>query len=333
MILFWAALALQEQPYASGDLYQRGVTERRAGHPDVAASILEDLVRREPDNSDGWVQLGFARRDLGDREGSRSAFETALKLAPEYQDAKDGLASLDRSAPEGPGDLFRPSVSLDVSKTAVIGGEDWSDWRVATSAPVAVAMQITASLEKNHRFGLSDTYIESRIDARPSGELAYYASIGGTPDADFRPVWQVRAGGTRKLSSNADPFLISWDSGAAKYASGRVWTISPGFQKYFGSGRSWFSGQWINIFAGGRHLSGGLARFDAMVTSSVRLFGGAARAPDLAEGRAIQTTSLFGGTAVAINNRVNWRASIARDAPSSGQRRLTLSTGLELKFR
>jgi hypothetical protein len=123
------------------------------------------------------------------------------------------------------------------------------------------------------------------------------------------------------------------DSGAAKYASGRVWSISPGFQKYFGNGRSWFSGQWINIIAGGRHLSGGLARIDAMATNSVRLFGGAARAPDLAEGRAIQTTSLFGGTAVAVNERVNWRASIARDAPSSGQRRLTFSTGLELKFR
>lgn len=91
-VLSAAVLALQNP--AAGDLYQRGVEARLWGDFYQAASLFERLTERQPDNSDAWVQLGYSLTALQRYDEAEQAFETALTLAPDYADARLGLARL-----------------------------------------------------------------------------------------------------------------------------------------------------------------------------------------------------------------------------------------------
>ena len=119
----------------------------------------------------------------------------------------------------------------------------------------------------------------------------------------------------------------------AHFKEGVVWTASPGIQQYAAGGRFWLTGKWINVFTNGRHEGGVSGRADFQVTPSLRLFGGAARAPDLTEGRVIQTRSVFAGAVGTINRSLEIRISIANDAPSNGLSRRTISAGLGIPLK
>ena len=111
-----------------------------------------------------------------------------------------------------------------------------------------------------------------------------------------------------------------------------MWTINPGFQQYLGDGRLWLTGQWINIFQGGDHRSGWLARADYMASSKLRLFGGAANAPDISEGIVLRTSSLFGGLSLGLNDRQDVRISVAHDDPDGSAKRTSISVGTGIRF-
>ena len=107
-----ALLAIQ--PAAGASAYDEAVAARRSGNSQLAAAILEDLVGKEPRNSDAWVQYGFALKDLGKTTQAKAAFREVLRLAPDYQDARDGLRLLDQ-ADTGPS----ATLALDAGHDAL----------------------------------------------------------------------------------------------------------------------------------------------------------------------------------------------------------------------
>jgi tetratricopeptide (TPR) repeat protein len=86
---------------AEADLTAALAEQRAAGRPDpatlywlgklkveeeryaAAASYLEESVRAQADLADGWNLLGYARLQLGDRDGARAALDRTLELDPE----------------------------------------------------------------------------------------------------------------------------------------------------------------------------------------------------------------------------------------------------------
>lgn len=156
-VLGLALAATQPSP----TLYDQAVSARRAGRDEQAVSLLERTLETEPGNADVWVQYGFALRNVGRTAEARQAFERALALAPEYQDARDGLASLET--------VTTPPVilSVDGTLTNVRAARHWRDARIAVSIPMGTSAQrIELSIEDNKRFGRHDTYGELRFDHR-----------------------------------------------------------------------------------------------------------------------------------------------------------------------
>jgi hypothetical protein len=91
--------------------------------------------------------------------------------------------------------------------------------------------------------------------------------------------------------------------------------------------------RWINIFdENGRHQAGGLLRGDFLATDRLRLFAGAADAPDTSEGVVIDTFSLFGGLSYDLNDRITTRLSIAHENRETGADRLQVGLGLGTRF-
>ena len=62
-------------------------------HADIAYTTA---VRLEPNVALWWYRLGTVREAMGDFSQAVSAYETAIKLNPDYQQAEDGLARSSR---------------------------------------------------------------------------------------------------------------------------------------------------------------------------------------------------------------------------------------------
>jgi YaiO family outer membrane protein len=364
----WAALVLAAPVSAqqAADLYGEGVAARHAGDPARAADLLARLVAAEPENSDAHLQLGLALLALGRLDEAEGAFQETLRLAPDYADARIGLARVaqrrgDRRAalaalePLGPANpeaaALRASlrgaageagasapgqVRLDVDLSYSDLDSPRADWRegaVRLQYQALDDIAVTGLVELSDRGAVSDVYLEARLDARLGAGRGVYVSLGGAPNADFRPEWQIGAGGFARVRGGADPTVLTLDARQARYASGDVQTLSPGVEQYLGGGRLWLTARWINIFdEDGDHHAGWLARGDVMASDRLRLFAGLADAPDTSEGVVVDTFSLFGGLSYELNPRSLLRLSIAHEDRETGSDRLQINLGTGLRF-
>jgi len=123
------------------------------------------------------------------------------------------------------------------------------------------------------------------------------------------------------------------DARQAHYRAGDIQTVAPGIEQYVADGRAWITGRWINIFdETGKHRSGWLARGDVMANDRLRLFAGAADAPDVSEGVVVDTFSLFGGISYDLDERSTLRLSVAHEDRARGSDRVQLGLGLGWRF-
>lgn len=70
--------------------YSMGVAAHFAGDNALAVPDLVSAAALMPDNPDPLVHLGYALLGTGEPERALAAFERALALTPDYQDARDG---------------------------------------------------------------------------------------------------------------------------------------------------------------------------------------------------------------------------------------------------
>ena len=331
MTMFLAiALAAAQMPATTLDPYDQAVAARRSGENAEAVIILAQLVRDHPENADAWVQYGYALRATGHPAEAGHAFRRALALAPSYQDASDGLGLLVAD------ERASPRFQLDIDGGYATVGAGQPDWREGTAQLRYQPTQRVATIgriEASRRFSKTDIYGEARVDLHPVDAIRIYALAGGTPSADYRPKVQVAIGGSARLSGGPAPTVATAEVRWARYPTGNVWTVSPGIEQYLAGGRLWLTGRWINVIQDGRHLGGWLARADVQASNRLRLFAGAARAPDLEQGVAIKTRSLFGGAVVDLDDNHLVRLTIANDRPDVGPERTQVNVGFGIRFR
>lgn len=322
------AVAAQGQP----DGYEAGVAARLAGDHARAIALLQTLVAREPANADAHLQLGLALMAAGRPDQAGLSLRRVLELAPNYQDAKDALARLDRQRTAVRQAGHRWQADLDGAYSSLDRSQpDWFDAIAQLRHRLDGGATVAAIIETSRRFGVSDTYGEFRLEQRLGGGASFWGSIGGTPDADFRPEWQVAAGGSVPASAGPFATVLTAEARLAEYRSGRVAMLSPGIEQFIGGG-SWLTARMINVFEGGKHHGGWLARGDWMASEDVRLFAGAADAPDTSEGVVTPVFSLFGGISAAVTNRSRLRLSVAHEDRAGSGERTQVAVGMGYRF-
>jgi YaiO family outer membrane protein len=343
--------------------YDRAVQARIAGDHARAIELLGPVLAANPRNADAQLQLGLALLGLGRLDEAEAAFRRTLAIAPNYADARLGLARVEQRrgnweaaeaalagvdpghAEAGP---LRRQIEagaaaarfsrwrVDVDGAYAFLTQDQRDWKEGslrvTHQPTR-ATAVSAALEVSRRFGLTDSYGEMRFEHRfPNNQGSAYFLAAATPNADFRPEWQIGLGGEVRIRPGGTATLLTLDARQARYRIGDIQTLNPGIDQYVANGRVWIGARWINIFEDGRHHSGWLLRGDVLATQRLRLFAGAANAPDTAEGSVVDVASLFGGFAYDVNERVTVRASLAHDDRETGADRLQLGLGAGFRF-
>lgn len=342
--------------------YREGVEARLAGEPETAVRRLQQVIAVQPENADAHLQLGLALLALNRLDDAGQAFRRTLEISPDYADARIGLARIwqrrgDREAAlleleqiDGPnpeaealadqlgsvsGNLTaRWRLDFDSAYSALEGAQDWQESRIAVGYRVSDTAAVGAALEAARRFGRSDVYGEARFDLGIGKAVNGYILLGGTPDADFRPRWQIGGGVSVRLRDGPAATVLRLDARQADYPAGDIQTLTPGLEQYVAGGRGWLTAQWINVFEDrtGRHEMGWLARGDLMVADELRLFAGMADAPDVSEGVVVETFSLFGGMSWDVDARHTLRASVAHEDRATGADRLSLSIGVGVRF-
>lgn len=357
-LVAFATPALAAQP--ARDLYGEAVAARQAGEPARAVPLLRQLIAAEPNNSDAHLQLGLSLLALGRLDEAEASFRRTLEIAPDYADARIGLARVAQRRGDAPGALAllepvdptnreagelrsaltagaatpgRVQVDLDLSYSDLDSpAADWREGSLRVRGQVTDRTAIGGAVEVSERFERTDVYGELRVDQRLGQHAGFYISLGATPDADFRPEWQIGAGLSARLNSGRNPTVVTLDARQARYASGDIQTLNPGVEQFFGD-RFSMTARWINIFdENGEHQSGWLLRGDAAATQRLRLFAGAADAPDTSEGIVIETFSLFGGVSYDLSDRLTARLSIAHEDRETGADRLQVGVGMSTRF-
>ncbi|MDT9600679.1 YaiO family outer membrane beta-barrel protein [Sphingosinicella rhizophila] len=363
----WAAIAaaalLGSPAWAQdpADLYREGVAARYAGESEKAALLLGEVVEREPGNADAQLQLGLALLAMEKLDEAEAALQRTLAIAPDYVDARIALARVklrqgDRSGalatlepidPANPearilrsqlrgGDTGegRLRLDLDLSYSALEGSQpDWKEGAFQIRYQASPRTALGGVAELSRRFGRTDFYGEARIDHRLGQGHSFYLSFGGTPDADFRPEWQIGAGASLRIRGGTNPTQLTMDGRQARYQAGNIQTINPGVEQYLANGRVWLTTRWINIFdENGTHESGWFVRGDVQASPIVRLFAGASDAPDTSEGVVVETFSLFGGLAFDLGKGRSLRLSLAHEDRDTGSDRLQVGLGIGTRF-
>lgn len=354
------AAPLHAQSLARDEAYRQAVTARQQGDALGAVVLLTPIVAANPDDSDAQVQIGYAFLALDRQDEAERAFRAALRAAPDYADARIGLARIaqrrgntaaarrelepvDPSNPEvralrqqlaRGAEAHRWSLDIDGSYSAVEGAQpDWREGSVQLRYRARDTTFVWGRLEVASRFGIEDIYGEMGVEQALSDRARVYVMLGGTPDADFRPRYQIGAGASVRVTDGGNASVLTLEARQAKFAAGDVQTLTPGIEQYLAGGRVWLTARWINMFdENGDHQSGYLVRADAQATDRLRLFGGLADAPDTSEGIVVDTRSYFGGASYDLSNRTVVRLSIAHEDRETGADRTQFGLGFGLRF-
>lgn len=310
--------------------YAAAVMARDAGDPQSAINMLDRWLAQHPRDSDALVQRGLAHLALDNQARAAGDFRSALEIAPNDADARDGLARSERRDPSiGSGHVIVGGAWSDLDR----GAADWTEASLDIAAPVSRTVALGGRVASYRRFGFKDLELVGNVTSHPTENMWLRMSVGGTPNADFRPKIALAAGADFRIVGGTNATVLNFDVSYQRFPLQNVVTVNPGIVQYFAGGRLWSTLRGIGAVAdGGRLQIGALARLDYAPVERRRYFIGFANGPDTDVGIVTRVSSLFGGAEFPVAGRVSVMPSVAREWRANGSHRNELRLDLKLVF-
>jgi YaiO family outer membrane protein len=163
-------------------------------------------------------------------------------------------------------------------------------------------------VEDSKRFGLSDLYVEARLEQRRDwGDVS--VTFGGASDADFRPEAMLKTGLRFDVSSR-----MTWeiDVSAAQYVDADIYTAQAGFEREFGYRHASLAGR--VIVSGNEQVSAGYAlRGEIDLCPRLRGRIGYARAPEFSEGAVVEVEAWSAAGIAEVRDNIVLRAEYVHE--------------------
>lgn len=285
-----------------------------AGRYDEAEAQFNAILAEDPDNLDVLVARGSLYYYKGDLDKAAETFQFVLDRSPTYGDAKEGLNRV-LDAKAAADDALGPVWRLDTnySETEVEGAQpDWSDF-TARGAYRRGNYSYSAQVSQLNRFGLRDTEIILGVDRVARKGTNFSAHVSFTPSADFRADVGAGAGVSHIFDTAWGPVLqagVRYDYD--RFGDSNIHTVTPELIAYFDNGLV-LSGRGIGVAQDSLFTAGWVTQ--AYVPFGDRLGGtiGYAQAPEVINGIALDTESIFGGLSFKVAEGLSISANYSRD--------------------
>ena len=328
--LLLAAAPVQAQERGPGVL-EAAAEARLAGDPQRAVRLLEPYLAQRPDDVDARLQYAYALLALGRADAAGAQFEAVLAAAPDYADARDGLAlvAARRASPDA-----RRATLLVEGALADVGGQarDWREAGAVLSLPFGDdALELGGRYYS--RFGLEDAELGAGFTHRAGPDGWLRAGIGVTPAADFRPEVSARIGYDRRIAAGLAATVVGVDAGWRRFPVQDVWNVSPALTRYFGDGGISVTVRADAVLPQGDDLRfGGSLRGDYAPADRLRAFAGIAAGPDTDLGIVTDTYSVFGGGEVPLGDALSLTGALSREWRDGPADRTEFRLGLKARL-
>lgn len=324
---FLTVVTIDDVPLA----YDAAVEARMAGNFEAAEAGFEAIVAQHPEHADAWLQLGLSRNAQGDFDGADLAFRRTLELAPDYADAWMGRARIaffngdleaarEYLARAGDGEEARsllarieaadspaaqPLWRMDVfggSGSLTSGLENWTEFGLALGRRLDDSNTLTVQVDTAHRFGLDDQFLAVRLDHQLASGANSYVSLGGSPDAVFRPEFAVRAGISGSFASSL--WGGSLDVFLGNYLSGDVQSVTLGVYRDLAQGQGRLGARLIGLSdESGATRSGYALTGEWQAALPASLLFSYTDAPETSEGVTLDVRAFTAGLRYQVNDR------------------------------
>jgi tetratricopeptide (TPR) repeat protein len=248
-------------------------------------------------------------------------YQEVLKTAPNYNDAKIGLAQTQKAQVNiaTPSDAYKWQIDL--------GYEHSSFSRVPQSEWNQEMLQITHFMDQNKtavygkinlydRFKQTDYEYEAGITHIFKDYLNGYTLAALSPDPDFRPESKIAAGGAFRAIGREylpTPLWITLDSQYDTYSTTRIITNIPGVRLELPYGWS-ISSRMIAVKpTNAQLLYGRDLRIGGVVNDRLNFYAGYANAPETVDAVTVRTISYFGGLALNVRPDTILRIGYSHD--------------------
>jgi YaiO family outer membrane protein len=333
-------------------LYDAAVADRRAGRHADALAKLDQLLRLQPGNVDARLNRGLSLLAMNRLDEAEAAFEAVLAAAPDYVDARLGLARVAQrrgdlvrarteagraalAAPDRPDvialvqTLRGPHpwrVDVDVAHSRLGAGlPDWTEARLGAIRTLNERWSVGAAAEWTERFNSEDLFVEGRLDRR-FDRGGVYSALGGALEADYRPEISLRVGGDVRLSPVISATL---DASTARFASGTVSSLQPGLAADLADGQLRLAARWINAWdETDQRRTGYSVSAQWAATDRLRLRLDHADAPETSEGVTVDVRAVSLGADIMLTDQVSLRlGALHEDRGAYDREAITLGVG------
>ncbi|WP_160770008.1 YaiO family outer membrane beta-barrel protein [Alteraurantiacibacter buctensis] len=306
---------------------------RLAGEPAEAIRLLDRWLASHPGDVDAMLQLGLALLALGRLDEAESQFAAVLTIAPDYADAREGIAQIAARRSDLPS--LRSQVSIDGGISLVEGpATNWQDAGVLFATSIDPRTTISGSGTYYRRFGLEDVELGGGLTRQFGRDTWLRMEAGATPNASFRPEAFVSVGADWRLAQSNNATVVTADVRHQEFPTQAVTTVSPSIVQYLADGRVWVTARVSGLIAeGDNHLRlGWLGRVDYAPVERYRLFGGFARGADTELGVVSNVSNVFGGAELPIGETLSLMLSAAQEWREAGADRTDFRIGFKVEL-
>ena len=285
-----------------------------AGQYEAARTELNTLMREYPNDADLLLVMGNLEYYQGNLNAAEKQYQSVLAIAPDYQDARNGLETIRkaRTASKGTG-LWRIDGNLGL---ADFNGGDIPSWDEqflrAEYSPGDLAYH--GSVQRYRRFDQTDIELKSGISDAVRGGWDWGLEAGVTPNSTFRPKLSLggRVGRAIKIE-NGTVFYPNLTYRYDDYTANNIQTIQPGLITYLENGIV-LTGRLITTLQDNEDDQlGWLVEGRMPVTDDLEVRAGYANAPEAINGLAIDTQSFFGGLTYKAQDNLDIHLNLASD--------------------
>lgn len=303
-----------------------------AGRYAEAEGLFGDLLAGDPGNLDVLVARGSLHYYKGEFDQAEAVFVSVLAQAPEYTDARLGLQRV-RDAKSVKDEALGAAWRVDVnySEIRVDGPQpDWTDF-TARAAYRHGNYSYSAQIAQLDRFGFNDTEVTLGVDRVARRGTNVSAHVSFTPNADFRADVGVGVGASHTFDPKWGPVLqlgLNYDYDS--FDENDVHTIVPSLAAYFQNGLV-LSGRIINVAQASEFTTGWLTQAYMPLGERFSARVGYGQAPEVINGIALDTKSLFGGVSFKVVEGVDLSFNYARDDREAAFDREGFNVGLTFR--